>query len=258
MPSSVIPFKVGLSKATNPSVLPLTIELVNKYKADDAMFVAIRFDERHRMCAFRDRRIVCKCKCGTIFSSTQRRIVEGNTYSCSCKRRQNTRARSVEQINAKKLKGCRLTAIRITPHIGVHRTAIFKCSCGVEKNITIYSVISGNTTSCGCFAEEKMNSPRKYSVTIKKLRNCYTDMMRRCYEPRCRNYRHYGAKGVIVCEEWKNSYQAFLDWALKSGWEQGLQLDKDKIGNSLLYSPETCCWLTFEENNKIKKNGNIK
>lgn len=73
-------------------------------------------------------------------------------------------------------------------------------------------------------------------------------MMHRCYDKKDVSYKYYGAKGVIVCEEWINSYQSFLDWSLVNGWQKGLQIDKDKKGNGLLYSPLTCCWLTPSEN----------
>lgn len=68
-------------------------------------------------------------------------------------------------------------------------------------------------------------------------------MLDRCYKPMSKSYKFYGGRGVIVCDEW-HSYQVFLNWALLNGWEDGLQLDKDVIGDGLLYSPETCCFVT--------------
>ena len=68
-------------------------------------------------------------------------------------------------------------------------------------------------------------------------------MMRRCYNPNYSHYKYYGGRGVSVCEEWKNSYQSFLDWSLENGWQKGLQLDKDIKGNGKLYSPLTCMWV---------------
>jgi len=85
-------------------------------------------------------------------------------------------------------------------------------------------------------------------------------MMQRCYNPKCGNYRFYGAKGVTVCDEWRNSYQAFLDWCLANGWKPGLQLDKDIIAKSLglpnnLYAPDRCQFVTLRENLKHAKMG---
>lgn len=65
----------------------------------------------------------------------------------------------------------------------------------------------------------------------------------------------YGGRGITVCFEWKNSYQSFLDWAILNGWKKGLQLDKDiKIQGSIIYSPDTCSWVTKIVNSRHKRN----
>lgn len=82
-------------------------------------------------------------------------------------------------------------------------------------------------------------------------------MIQRCHDTKYRHYKHYGLKGVVVCDEWRNDYQKFLDWSLVNGWEKGLELDKDINGNGLIYSPLTCAWVTREEN-QAHRNRNLK
>ncbi len=77
------------------------------------------------------------------------------------------------------------------------------------------------------------------------LRVVWNNMKYRCYNPKCPDYPRYGGKGVIVCQEWLNDFNAFSIWAMESGWKKGLQLDKDikakELGiPALLYSPEMC------------------
>lgn len=79
-------------------------------------------------------------------------------------------------------------------------------------------------------------------------------MICRCYNKNHKTYKHYGGRGVKVCDEWRNDYQKFLDWSLANGWAKGLQLDKDIKGNGLLYSPETCSWVTRIQNCNNRKN----
>lgn len=150
-----------------------------------------------------------------------------------------------------KLSVVKFSGYYIYPNARRHRKCLFKCQCGNTLDVAYYRVISGNTRSCGCAASEFHF--RKYTVTIKKLRTCYTDMIRRCYDSKCANYKSYGAKGVRVCKKWRNSYQEFLNWAISAGWQNGLHLDKDKNGNGMLYSPRNCCWLTFKENMKYTR-----
>jgi hypothetical protein len=87
-----------------------------------------------------------------------------------------------------------------------------------------------------------------------KLRKAYWSMMDRCYLVTDIMYHLYGGRGVIVCDEWKGKINVFCKWAIENGWREGLQLDKDKKGNGLLYSPDTCCFLTPSENASFRQN----
>ncbi len=78
----------------------------------------------------------------------------------------------------------------------------------------------------------------------------WTDIKKRCLIKTNKFYPIYGGSGVKVCDEWKNSYEMFLEWSIKNGWEKGLQIDKDILGNGKLYSPSTCCWVTPKQNAK--------
>lgn len=70
----------------------------------------------------------------------------------------------------------------------------------------------------------------------------WRDMIQRCYNPRCRNYRHYGARGIRVCEEWLGGSAEFERWALENGFSRELSLDR--INNDGMYCPENCRWTT--------------
>lgn len=66
-----------------------------------------------------------------------------------------------------------------------------------------------------------------------------------------RIYQWYRDKGIVVCDEWRNSYPVFRDWALSHGFETGLTIDRiDSDGN---YCPNNCRWVTRSENSKNKK-----
>lgn len=161
----------------------------------------------------------------------------------------------LDQINLKRSPKSRLIAISfesVRVHGKLIRKVWCKCICGKMTLLPIRSVTTNNTKSCGCLRREFPNG-KKYTHSIPKLRTCYQDMMNRCYKEECKNFPLYGIRGVIVCEEWKNSYQSFLNWSLANGWKPGLQLDKDIIPNklgipALLYSPEMCCFVTPKEN----------
>jgi hypothetical protein len=69
-------------------------------------------------------------------------------------------------------------------------------------------------------------------------------MIQRCSNPKHDSYSLYGAKGVIVCDEWKN-FAAFSKWAMENGYTDSLSIDR--IKNDKGYSPENCRWATPQE-----------
>ena len=73
-------------------------------------------------------------------------------------------------------------------------------------------------------------------------------MKKRCYNPKDHHYYIYGGRGIKVCDEWKNSSDAFLEWAYSHGYSDELEIDRiDSNGD---YCPENCQWITKSENAK--------
>jgi len=82
--------------------------------------------------------------------------------------------------------------------------------------------------------------------TEHKLYRVYYAMRQRCNNPKDCNYHKYGGRGITLCEEWANSYDAFMQWALDNGYKEGLQVDR--VNNNEGYSPNNCRWVTPKVN----------
>ncbi len=135
---------------------------------------------------------------------------------------------------------------------------LFKCSCGKEHvarlNTVKYSLKKNGNVSCGCYELENKTKHgyRKVNNTHRAYA-AYISMMDRCYNKNNNGYQWYGAKGVTVCDEWKDNPAAFVEWSIANGWEKGLHIDKDILCEELgisphIYSPETCQWTTVQKN----------
>lgn len=154
--------------------------------------------------------------------------------------------------------GNRLTVIdydmdSVLPSGQLYKKVICLCDCGVKVSVSMYHYIHGKTKSCGCYRVDSGRRFQKYHPIVPGIYSSYKGMLSRCYDTSHKSYRNYGGRGVVVCEEWKNDYQAFLDWAIQNGWQESLELDKDTKGDGMVYSPQTCCWVTKLENNRIRK-----
>lgn len=90
-----------------------------------------------------------------------------------------------------------------------------------------------------------MTGGKMLDPEIKKIHLAHKNMIDRCYNQNNFSYKHYGGRGISVCDEWKNSRSSFVQWALASGHKIGLSLDRiDTEGD---YSPDNCRWATLRE-----------
>ena len=132
---------------------------------------------------------------------------------------------------------------------------LFKCDCGNKKKVSLNSVRSGLVKSCGCLATP-------HHLTGTRLFNIWVDMKQRCYNSKYPQYRLWGGRGIVVCDEWFD-FKEFNRWALSNGYTSTLTLDRIDVNGN--YCPQNCRWATYEEqarntrrNKYIEINGNKK
>lgn len=152
----------------------------------------------------------------------------------------------------------RLIVIRLITKIPKPRYWV-KCDCGNEKEACGQNLRSGNIRSCGCLAidvtRQRSLTHGESNKTITPEYRSWIAMKGRCYDSNAPYYKNYGARGITICERWRNSYEAFLeDMGRRPSLKHTLER-KDVNGN---YEPGNCLWATIDvQSNNRRTNRRI-
>lgn len=147
------------------------------------------------------------------------------------------------------LTGQKYGRLTVIEKVGVrNKKAIWKClcDCGKYSEVPTSHLRSGHTTSCGCYhAEISKIVNTTHGKRKDKLYMVWSGMKKRCCNPNGPGYKNYGGRGISVCDEWKNDFQAFYDWAMANGYDEKLTIERKNVNGN--YEPSNCEWIPMRE-----------
>jgi hypothetical protein len=213
-------------------------------------------------------RQICQCDCGKIIKVLTYTLKSNEknrkTRSCGCLSADMARERA--KIHASrwsknrwenKTRACQpgdqygeLLVLAENGSLNGRRAMLCRCTCGTEKSVMAKDLLSGNTISCGCVRLARLNDGLARTNGQWEDRrptpewNAWHGAKDRCYNPHNRSYDDYGARGIKVCDRWKDSFEAFFqDMGPRPSPDHSL----DRTDNNGPYELQNCRWATKSE-----------
>jgi len=188
------------------------------------------------------RYVICTCQCGNEISILASNLTK--QQSCGCLRREKGGSSPKVKVTPGQIFG-KLKVVKEDQKRCNTRYALCQCQCGREVSIPIKRL--KNKKSCGCDSTSHgMSRTPEY--------NTWNKIKERCYKTGCRDYKNYGARGIKVCNEWVNSFPAFLSYI---GFRPSPDHSLDRIDNDGNYEPGNVRWATRSEQQRNTRRNHI-
>lgn len=141
----------------------------------------------------------------------------------------------------------RLVVIERAPNSSRGVNWLCRCDCGVTTTAARKELRNGDKASCGCLRVEKNKSRfithgHAINRLVTSTLGCFRNMHRRCSNPKAHNWKHYGGRGISVCDRWGDFAFFLADMGEKP---EGMTLER--INNDGNYELSNCRWATPKE-----------
>lgn len=131
-----------------------------------------------------------------------------------------------------------------------HRQMRCRCACGTEVIVRLAKLRSGHTQSCGCLQKERTAKAKggiQHGMRYHPLYKTWSSIKRRCLVPTDRAFKNYGARGITICDEWRDDPVAFINYIIETIGHRPAGMSLDRIDNDRGYEPGNLKWSTNSE-----------
>lgn len=151
--------------------------------------------------------------------------------------------------HVRNLKGQRFGLRVVEEFVAIHNgQAVWRvrCACGSVSEVQRSTLVTAQ--SCGCVQPEAARRARTLHggsprTGTSKTYRIWQRMKARCFTPSASRYRNYGGRGVTVCDQWKGSFQSFLNDMGEC--PPGHSIERMDVNGN--YEPGNCCWIPLPD-----------
>ena len=150
------------------------------------------------------------------------------------------------------LTGQKFNLLTVVEYLGNSKW-LCECECGNVATVRTSDLTRGHTKSCGCLHS-------KHNKFGTRLYNVWCSMKSRCYYKNQKCYKNYGGRGINVCDEWKNNFKNFYNWAMKNGYKENAEYGEctlDRIDVNKDYCPLNCRWVDMKTQQNNRRNNKL-